>query len=86
MQRGELAGCADRPSQQGDGCTGTTRLRTSRSCWTPSSVNGVAANGTNWQAGRTSSRPVIAAVKGLIRHDIDLQQIFADFAPQLLEA
>lgn len=49
-------------------------------------VNGVAADGTNWQAVRTSSEPVIAAVKGFIRHDIDLQQIFADFAPQLVEA
>lgn len=49
-------------------------------------VNAVAADGTLWRAIRTSSEPVIAAVKGFIRHDIDLQQVFADFGPQLLEA
>ncbi len=49
-------------------------------------INAVAADGSTWQAIRTSSEPVIAAVKGFIRHDIDLQQIFADFGSQLLEA
>ncbi len=49
-------------------------------------VNAVAADGISWQAIRTSSEPVIAAVKGFIRHDIDMQQVFADFGPQLLVA
>jgi HTH-type transcriptional regulator, sugar sensing transcriptional regulator len=49
-------------------------------------LNAIAADGEMWQAVRTKSEPVIAAVKGLIRHDIDLQQVFADFGPQLLEA
>ena len=29
--------------------------------------------------------PIIAAVKGFIRHDIDMQQVYADFGPQLIE-
>lgn len=49
-------------------------------------VNAVAADGTSWQAIRTQSEPVIAAVKNFIVHDIDLQQVFAEFGPQLLEA
>lgn len=49
-------------------------------------VNAIAADGRTWQAIRTASAPVIASVKGLIRHDIDLQQIFADFGSQLVEA
>lgn len=49
-------------------------------------VNAVAADGESWQAIRTSSEPVIAAVKGFIRHDIDMQQVFEDFGPQLIEA
>lgn len=49
-------------------------------------INAVAADGTTWQGIRTASDPVIAAVKGFIRHDIDLQQVFADFGPQLVEA
>lgn len=49
-------------------------------------LNAVAPDGTTWQGIRTSSEPVIAAVKGFIRHDIDLQQIFVDFGPQLVEA
>jgi len=49
-------------------------------------VNAVAADGEHWQGIRTGSEPVIAAVKNFIRHDIDLQQVFADFGPQLVEA
>ena len=49
-------------------------------------VNAVAVDGRRWQGVRTASEPVIAAVKNFIRHDIDLQQIFADFGPQLVEA
>ena len=49
-------------------------------------LNAVAADGKHWQGIRTASEPVIAAVKNFIRHDIDLQQIFADFGPQLVQA
>jgi sugar-specific transcriptional regulator TrmB len=49
-------------------------------------INAVAADGSSWHGIRTSSAPVIAAVKGFIRHDIDMQQVFADFGPQLLDA
>lgn len=49
-------------------------------------VFGVAPDGDAWQAVATSSFPVIAAVKGFIRHDIDIQQVYADFGPQLVEA
>lgn len=49
-------------------------------------VNAVAADGEHWQGIRTGSEPVIAAVKNFIRHDIDLQQVFTDFGPQLVEA
>lgn len=49
-------------------------------------VYGVAPDGDDWQAVSTSSYPVIAAVKGFIRHDIDIQRVYADFGPQLVEA
>lgn len=49
-------------------------------------VNAIAADGAAWDGVRTSNRAVIAAVKGMIRHDIDLQQIYADFGPALVEA
>lgn len=49
-------------------------------------VHAVATDGTAWDGVRTSNRAVIAAVKGMIRHDIDLQQIYADFGPVLVEA
>ncbi|WP_432835707.1 TrmB family transcriptional regulator [Dactylosporangium sp. CA-092794] len=49
-------------------------------------VNAIAADGASWHGIRTASVPVIAAVKGFIRHDIDLQQVFADFGPQLVDA
>lgn len=49
-------------------------------------VYGVAPDGEDWQAISTTSFPVIAAVKGFIRHDIDIQRVYADFGPQLVEA
>lgn len=49
-------------------------------------VQAVAADGHAWHGVRTTSAPIIAAVKGFIRHDIDLQRVFADFGPQLVEA
>ncbi len=47
---------------------------------------GVAPDGQEWHAITTSSLPIIAAVKSFIRHDIDLQQVYADFGPQLVDA
>ena len=49
-------------------------------------LNAYAADGRAWVGVRSQSAPIIAAVKGFIRHDIDLQQVFADFGPQLIEA
>ena len=49
-------------------------------------IYGVAADGNDWQGVITSSLPIIAAVKSFIRHDIDMQQVYADFGPQLVEA
>lgn len=49
-------------------------------------VHAVAADGSSWTGVRTSNTAVIAAVKGMIKHDIDLQQIYADFGPMLVEA
>jgi hypothetical protein len=49
-------------------------------------VNALAADGANWSGIRTQSEPIIAAVKGFIRHDLDLQQVFADFGPALVDA
>lgn len=46
----------------------------------------VAPDGNDWQGVRTSSLPIIAAVKSFIRHDIDMQQVYADFGPQLVQA
>lgn len=48
-------------------------------------VHAVAADGSTWDGVRTSNTAVIAAVKGMIKHDIDLQQIYADFGPMLVE-
>ncbi len=49
-------------------------------------VNAYAVDGQTWVGVRSQSGPIIAAVKGFIRHDIDMQQVFADFGPQLVEA
>lgn len=48
-------------------------------------VHAVAADGSNWDGVRTGNSAVIAAVKGMIKHDIDLQQIYADFGPMLVQ-
>ena len=49
-------------------------------------VFGLAADGQRWAGITTTSEIVSAAVKGYIRHDLDLQQVFDDFGPQLIEA
>ncbi len=49
-------------------------------------VNALAVDGTTWNGIHSTSSVIIAAVKGMIKHDIDLQQIYADFGPQLVEA
>ena len=49
-------------------------------------VYGVAPDGQEWHGITTASIPVIAAVKSFIRHDIDMQQVYADFGPELVEA
>jgi sugar-specific transcriptional regulator TrmB len=47
---------------------------------------GLAGDGRQWSGIHTDSAPIIAAVKGYIRHDIDMQQVFADFRSELIEA
>jgi len=49
-------------------------------------VFGLAPDGVSWSGVETDSEPLIAAVKGYIRHDIDLQKIFGDFKQELLDA
>ena len=46
----------------------------------------LAPDGHAWSAVRTDSPLIIAAVKGYVRHDIDVQQIFGDFPAELTEA
>ncbi len=46
----------------------------------------LAPDGQKWSAVRTDSPLIIAAVKGYVPHDIDLQQIFGDFRAELTEA
>jgi len=50
-----------------------------------SAVWALANDGRTWSAIETTSQLVIAALKGFIRHDIDMQQVFDDFGPQLIE-
>jgi len=38
----------------------------------------------SWSAIETTNELVIAALKGFIRHDIDMQQVFDDFGPALV--
>lgn len=49
-------------------------------------VFGLAADGRAWSGVHTSNMAVIAAVKGYIRHDIDMQQVFSDFGTELVAA
>ena len=48
-------------------------------------VWGLAVDGRRWTAIQSGNELVIAALKGYIRHDIDLQQVYADFGPELTE-
>lgn len=50
-----------------------------------STVWALANDGRTWAAIETSNHLVIAALKGFIRHDIDMQQVFDDFGPALVE-
>ncbi|WP_436530762.1 TrmB family transcriptional regulator [Actinoplanes sp. HUAS TT8] len=43
----------------------------------------LARDGTQWHGLRSGNDLLVAAVKGYVRHDIDLQQIYADFGPEL---
>lgn len=49
-----------------------------------SAVWALANDGRSWAAVETSNQLVIAALKGFIRHDIDMQQVFDDFGPELV--
>lgn len=49
-------------------------------------VFGLAADGRAWSGIHTSNAAIIAAVKGYIRHDIDMQQVFTDFGAELVAA
>ena len=49
-------------------------------------VFGLAADGQAWSGIHTANAAIIAAVKGYIRHDIDMQQVFSDFGAELVAA
>jgi len=49
-------------------------------------INAVAVDGQSWEGIQTRNFAIIAAIKGMIRHDIDIQQIYRDFGPQLVAA
>lgn len=49
-------------------------------------INAIAVDGETWEGVETTNSSIIAAVKGMIRHDIDVQQIYQDFRSQLVEA
>lgn len=49
-------------------------------------IFGLAPDGTAWSGIHTDSAPIIAAIKGYIRHDIDMQQVYGDFRSELTEA
>ena len=49
-------------------------------------VFGLAVDGRSWSGVQTSNAAIIAVVKGYIRHDIDLQQVFNDFGAELVAA
>jgi sugar-specific transcriptional regulator TrmB len=44
----------------------------------------LAADGKDWSAIETEDALIVAALKGFVRHDIDMQQVFDDFAPELI--
>jgi hypothetical protein len=55
-------------------------------CDSAETLFGLAADGQTWSGIQTGSEVIIAAVKGYIRHDIDMQQVFADFGAELTQA
>lgn len=50
-----------------------------------SAVWALAKTTGSWSAVETTSELVIAALKGFTRHDIDMQQVFDDFGPALID-
>ena len=50
-----------------------------------SAVWALANDGRTWSAIESTNQLVIAALKGFIRHDIDMQQVFDDFGPELIQ-
>lgn len=50
-----------------------------------SAVWALANDGHTWGSIESTNELVIAALKGFIRHDIDMQQVFDDFGPLLVE-
>lgn len=51
-----------------------------------SAMTAVAVDGEKWEGVQSTHTAIIAAVKGMIRHDIDLQQVYMDFHPALVAA
>ena len=51
---------------------------------TPAALWALANDGQTWEAIESTNGLVIAALKGFIRHDIDMQQVFDDFGPELI--
>ncbi len=49
-------------------------------------VWGLATDGRNWSGVVTDSPLIVAAIKDFIRHDIDFQRVYGDFADELREA
>jgi HTH-type transcriptional regulator, sugar sensing transcriptional regulator len=49
-----------------------------------STVWALANDGRTWAAIETGNQLVIAALKGFIRHDIDMQQVYDDLGPDLV--
>lgn len=47
-------------------------------------MTAVAVDGESWEGVQTGNFAIIAAIKGMIRHDIDVQQMYRDFGPQLV--
>lgn len=48
-------------------------------------INAISVEGEEWEGVRSSNGAIIAAVKGMIKHDIDLQQIYVDFGEMLVK-
>lgn len=49
-------------------------------------ITAIAPDGSAWEGIQTTTPAIIASIKGMIRHDIDIQQVYRDFGPQLVAA